>query len=46
MNKKNNYKVVDEKGKIVAKFRLKIAAEQNLPRLKINKREVLEIKAI
>ena len=37
------YQVINEVGEVVEEFRLKITAQQNLPGLKFNKREKLEI---
>ncbi len=37
------YAVVNEKGNILDRFRLKITAQQSLARLKLNKQEKLKI---
>ena len=41
--KKSKWAVVDERGKRVEVFRCKTTAEQSLPKLKLNKREVLKV---
>lgn len=43
MKTKNKWVVKSEDGKILGKFRLKVTAQQNLSRLKLNKREKLEV---
>lgn len=42
-NKKPKWAVVDEQGRRIAIFRLKVCAEQNLSGLKLNKQEILKV---
>ncbi len=41
--KKTSYKIINEKGETLEKFRLKTTANQWLARMKLTKREKLEV---
>lgn len=42
--KKSKWVIVDEKGNILAEFRIKTTAQQNLPRYKLSRYEKLEVR--
>ncbi len=46
MKTKPKWAVVDEQGRRIEIFRLKVTADQSLPRLRLNKREALRVIAI